>query len=66
MTTEIQAYMDANPQIRDEIQAVRQPAADSVTRCEAPLPPVRADGLAVENAGGASVVTPTFGSYRHN
>ena len=41
MTTEIQAYMDANPQIRDEIQAVRQPAADFRTRCEAPLP---ADG----------------------
>ena len=41
MTTEIQAYMDANPRIRDEIQAVRQPAADFRTRCEAPLP---ADG----------------------
>ena len=38
MTTEIQAYMDANPQIRDEIQAVRQPAADFRVRCEAPLP----------------------------
>ena len=38
MTTEIQAYMDANPQIRDEIQAVRQPAADFRARCEAPLP----------------------------
>ena len=41
MTTEIQAYFDANPRIRDEIQAVRQPAADFRTRCEAPLP---ADG----------------------
>ena len=39
MSTEIQAYMDANPRIRDEIQAVRQPAADFRTRCEAPLPP---------------------------
>ena len=39
MTTEIQAYFDANPRIRDEIQAVRQPAADFRTRCEAPLPP---------------------------
>jgi heme-binding protein len=39
MTAEIQAYMDANPRIRDEIQAVRRPAADFRTRCEAPLPP---------------------------
>ena len=38
MTTEIQAYMDANPQIRDEIKAVRQPAADFRARCDAPLP----------------------------
>ena len=38
MTTEIQAYFDANPRIRDEIQAVRQPAADFRARCEAPLP----------------------------
>jgi heme-binding protein len=38
MTTEIQAYMDANPRVRDEIQAVRRPAADFRTRCEAPLP----------------------------
>ena len=26
--TEIAAYPDANPQVRDELQAVRQPAAD--------------------------------------
>ena len=38
MTTEIQAYMDANPLIRDEIKAVRQPAADFRARCDAPLP----------------------------
>jgi len=38
MTTEIQAYMDANPMIRDEIKAVRQPAADFRARCDAPLP----------------------------
>jgi heme-binding protein len=41
MSTEIQAYFDANPRIRDEVQAVRQPAADFRARCEAPLP---ADG----------------------
>ena len=40
MTTEIQAYMDANPLIRDEIKAVRQPAADFRARCDAPLPDV--------------------------
>src|ERR1700756_817844 len=28
MRTEITNYMDANPQVRDEIQGVRQPAAD--------------------------------------
>ena len=28
MTTEIQAYFDANPRVRDELQAVRQAAAD--------------------------------------
>jgi hemophore-related protein len=38
MTTEIQAYMDANPQVRDELGAVRQPAADFRARCNAPLP----------------------------
>ena len=38
MTTEIQAYMDANPQVRDQLQAVRQAAADFRDRCEAPMP----------------------------
>lgn len=38
MTADIQAYMDANPQVRDELRAVRQPAADFRDRCNAPLP----------------------------
>jgi heme-binding protein len=38
MRTEITAYMDANPQVRDEIGAVRQPASDFRDRCNAPVP----------------------------
>ena len=38
MRTEISAYADANPQVRDEITAVRQPASDFRDRCNAPVP----------------------------
>ena len=38
MRTDVQTYMDANPQVRDELTAVRQPAADFRDRCNAPLP----------------------------
>ncbi|PXW97883.1 heme-binding protein [Mycolicibacterium moriokaense] len=38
MRTAITAYADANPQVRDEITAVRQPASDFRDRCNAPLP----------------------------
>ena len=38
MQTDVQAYMDANPQVRDELTAVRQPAADFRDRCNAPMP----------------------------
>ena len=38
MRTEITDYMDANPQVRDEIMGVRQPAADFRDRCNAPMP----------------------------
>ena len=38
MQTEITTYMDANPQVRDELTAVRQPAADFRERCNAPMP----------------------------
>lgn len=38
MATEIAAYADANPQVRDELRTVRQPAADFRDRCDAPVP----------------------------
>ena len=36
--SDVQAYLDANPQVRDELKAVRQPAADFRDRCNAPMP----------------------------
>jgi hemophore-related protein len=38
MNTAVEAYMADNPQVRDELRAVRQPAADFRDRCDAPLP----------------------------
>jgi hemophore-related protein len=38
MRTELTGYMDANPQVRDEITAVRQPASEFRDRCNAPVP----------------------------
>ena len=38
MRTEITNYMDANPQVRDEITGVRQAASDFRDRCNAPMP----------------------------
>ena len=38
MRTEITNYLDANPQVRDEIGGVRQPASDFRDRCNAPIP----------------------------
>jgi len=38
MRTEIEGYAQANPQVRDELTAVRQPAADFRDRCDAPVP----------------------------
>jgi heme-binding protein len=38
MRTEIEAYMTANPQVRDELANVRQAAPAFRDRCEAPLP----------------------------
>ena len=38
MATAIEAYGNANPQVRDELTAVRQPAADFRDRCNAPVP----------------------------
>jgi hemophore-related protein len=38
MRTDIEAYAQANPQVRDELRAVRQPATDFRDRCDAPIP----------------------------
>jgi len=38
MTADIDAYFEANPQVRDELRAVRQAAADFRDRCNAPMP----------------------------
>jgi len=38
MRTEITNYLDANPQVRDEIGGVRQAASDFRDRCNAPMP----------------------------
>jgi hemophore-related protein len=38
MRTDIEAYMTANPQVRDELRNVRQAATDFRDRCNAPMP----------------------------
>ena len=38
MTSEVQAYFQANPRVSDELKAVRQAAADFRDRCNAPMP----------------------------
>ncbi|WP_006242126.1 heme-binding protein [Mycolicibacterium tusciae] len=38
MTTDIQAYFDANPRVSDELRAVRQAAADFRDRCDVQMP----------------------------
>jgi hemophore-related protein len=38
MAQEIQAYLDANPQVRDELRAVRKAAPEFRDRCDAPMP----------------------------
>ncbi|MCX2710449.1 heme-binding protein [Mycolicibacterium sp. J2] len=38
MRTAIMAYFDANPQVSNELRAIRQPAADFRDRCNAPVP----------------------------
>ena len=30
---QVQSYLDANPQVRDELQAIRQPSVDFRNRC---------------------------------
>lgn len=36
--TQVQQYLDANPQTKAEIRAIRQPTADLRARCEADVP----------------------------
>lgn len=38
MRSDIKAYMAANPQVSDELKAVRQSAADFRNRCNTPMP----------------------------
>ena len=36
---QVQRYLDANPQVRDELQAIRQPSVDFRNRCGLPETP---------------------------
>ena len=36
---QVQTYLDANPQIRDELQTIRQPSVDFRQRCGVPQTP---------------------------
>src|SRR3954451_16488091 len=36
---QVQRYLDANPQVRDELQRIRQPSVDFRARCGAPQTP---------------------------
>ena len=36
---QVQTYLDANPQVRDELQTIRQPSVDFRYRCGAPATP---------------------------
>jgi heme-binding protein len=36
---QVQTYLDANPQVRDELQRIRQPSVDFRARCGAPQTP---------------------------
>ena len=36
---QVQSYLDANPRVRDELQAIRQPSVDFRQRCGAPATP---------------------------
>ena len=38
MMEEIKAYLDANPRVRDELRAIRQPALDFRARCDVAMP----------------------------
>ena len=39
ISDQVQTYLDANPQIRDELQTIRQPSVDFRQRCGVPQTP---------------------------
>ena len=39
MRPQVQAYLDANPQVRAELQGIKQPADDFLNRCNLPSNP---------------------------
>jgi len=39
ISAQVQTYLDGNPQVRDELQRIRQPSVDFRARCGAPQTP---------------------------
>jgi heme-binding protein len=39
MQPQVQAYLDANPQVRTDLQGIKQPAVDFLDRCNQPSNP---------------------------
>ncbi len=39
ISAQLQTYLDANPQVRDELRAIRQPSVDFRERCGVPQTP---------------------------
>ena len=39
ISAQVQTYLDANPQVRDELQTIRQPSVDFRQRCGVPETP---------------------------
>ena len=39
ISAQVQTYLDANPQVRDELQTIRQPSVDFRQRCGVPQTP---------------------------
>jgi hemophore-related protein len=39
MRPQLQAYLDANPQVRTDLQGIKQPADDFLNRCDQPSNP---------------------------
>ena len=54
---QVQSYLDANPQVQDELQAIRQPSVDFRQRCGA-------SGRPPDRFGGAVCGARPFGRRR--